>query len=217
MNRSALLRVFSLLAIMLLAQWFAYKEAAAEVAQWSREATMLSYETGARHIEIFAPDRKKKAVIDGIKLNVVTNGKHLLGMEDAGVNTLAELQWSPNSKAFFVTESDGGAVGDWHVTVYLSESRRVRSVDVSKEVVQSFKKYYRCKEPEEPNIGAVKWLNGAHRLLLVAEVPPHSSCLEMGKLRGYIVDIPTGKILQEFSEKKLRADWGVYLGRRLKD
>ena len=216
MNTIDLLRLVSLLAAMLLAQWFPYRESAAEVAQWSMEATTLPYEVGTRQIEVFAPDRRKKAVIDGVRLSVVMNGKHLPGIEDTGVSTLAELQWSPDSTAFFITESYGGAVGDWRVTVYLSDGRRVRSLDVSKEVIKSFKKHYLCKEPEEPNVGAVKWLNGAKHLLLVAEVPPHSSCLEMGKIRGYIVDIPTGSILQEFTEKKLRPDWGVYLGRRLK-
>jgi hypothetical protein len=146
----------------------------------------------------------------------VRDGKPLPGIEDAGVNTLAELQWSPDSTAFFITESSGGVVGDWHVIVYLHDGRRVRRVDVSKTVLQSFQKHYRCQEPEVPNVGAVTWLHGAKHLLLVAEVPPHSSCLEMGKIRGYIVDIPTGRIRQEYSEKKLRAHWGVYLGRRFK-
>lgn len=215
MNTNPLLRVFLLLTAMLLVLTFFLNKASAEGAEWSREAISLQQDAENRRMEVISSDGRKKAVVDGVKFSVLMDGKYLPGIEDAGINTLAELQWSPDSTALFVTESYGGVVGDWHATVYLVEGSSIHRLNVTKEVVNSFKKHYHCKEPEEPNVGAIKWLNGA-KLLLVAEVPPHSSCPEMGEIRGYIVEIPTGEILQEFDEKRLRTGWGDYLGKRFK-
>lgn len=207
-------RIFLLSIVTLLGPLFIGEGLLAKEAEWSREASSLPYDKGTRHVEIVSPDKGKMAIIDGVKVIVVMEKKHLPNNEDTGVNALAELLWSPSSTAFSITESYGGEVGDWHVSVYEIRGGRVYRLNVTKEVVQSFKRHYRCKESEDPNVGAVKWLNGGKCLLLVAEVPPHSSCPEMGKLRGYIVEVPTGKIVQQFDERKLRADWGQYLGKR---
>jgi hypothetical protein len=215
MKKNIFVRTFLLLFVTLFSQLFTGEGFAAQESEWSQEAALLSYEKGIRHIEIFSPDRRKIAIVDGVKLTVMKEEKCIPGIEDVGVSMLAELLWSPKSTAFSITESYGGAVGDWHVTVYEIKDGHVHILNVANEVVKSFKKHYRCKDPEDPNVGAVKWLNGGKLLLLAAEVPPHSSCPEMGKLRGYIVEIPTGRIVREFDERKLRADWGHYLGRRL--
>jgi hypothetical protein len=132
-----------------------------------------------------------------------------------GVNGLAELLWAPDSSAFVVTESDGGWVGSWLVNVYRIDGDTVAKLDVSQAVTDVFQKRYPCVEPETPNVGAVAWLEGSKRLLLVAEVPPHSSCHEMGKLGGFVVEVPGGRIVQEYSEAELRDKWGKYLGIRL--
>ena len=184
--------------------------------EWSREATVLEYRGGTRTAAILAPDRRKKAIVDGVSLRVEMDGPRLPGIENAGVSTLAELRWAPDSRAFFITESHGGAVGEWRVTVYMIETQSVRSVDVTSEVTREFKQHYRCAEPEEPNVGAVRWVDGSNQLLVVAEVPPHSSCPEMGKVKGYVVKVPTGRIVQAFDARELKTRWGRYLGDRLK-
>ncbi len=181
---------------------------------WSREAISIS---SLKKIEISSPDHKMIVVVDGVNLAVIINGKSLTGIEEKGVMQPAELVWSPDSTAFFITETDGGWVGTWHVRVYLIKNEVVYYSDVTQEVIKQFKKQYKCMDPEEPNVGAVKWLKGSKNLLLVAEVPPHSTCPEMGKIRGYIVEIPTGKVIKEFSKKELKAQWGKYLGQRLKN
>lgn len=190
-----------------------YVLAASELPVWSNAAVPL-YGNETRHFEVAAPDGTKVAVIDGVSLSVVAYGNRLPGIEHAGVSTLAELSWAPDSSAFFITESYGGAVGDWHVTVFMVTGGSVSRVNVGNNVMKSFMMHYRCEEPEEPNIGGIKWLNNGRQLLLAAEVPPHSTCPEMGKVMGYIVDIPSGKILQEFRDKALKDDWGQFLGQR---
>jgi len=154
-------------------------------------------------------------VVDGTSLAVTRKGARLAGIEKEGVAKLAELRWSADSAAFFVTQSYGGEVGEWLVWVYRIQGDRVQRTSVTQEVAREFKKHYRCREPEEPNIGAVKWLEGSNKLLLVAEVPPHSSCPEMGKVKGYVVEVPGGRIVQEFGDRELSLRWGRELGRRL--
>ncbi len=183
-------------------------------ANWSKEAYSLEYESGKRWKEISSPDGEKTAIIDGVNLYLKADGRMLPGLETVGASTLAEIGWSPNSNAFFLTESLGGAVGEWRVTVYLIEDGKVRVVDVSEEIMKEFEKHYECKEQEVPNIGAIKWIDEFETLLLVAEVPPHSSCTEMGKIRGYLVAVPSVQILKEFDEPTLRKKWGEFLGER---
>ena len=206
--------VLTLLALVVVAQRAGFPM---EKAIWSTEATSLLYPYETRRLEIAAPDKRKFVVIKGVTMQVVMDGNPLSGIEDEGVGTLAELAWSPDSSAFFITESDGGLVGTWDTRVYLIEGNRVRRAYVSQEVAKRFKTTYKCREPEEPNIGGIRWIEGSQRLLLVAEVPPHSSCRDMGKIRGYIVRMPTGKITRELDEKTLVAQWGQWLGVRLKD
>ncbi len=178
---------------------------------WSREATFLEYHEGARRIEIISPDRRKIVIIEGVAFDVVMDGARLPGTEEKGVTTLAELAWSPDSRAFFITQSYGGAVGDWHIRVYLIENGRVRVYNVSQDIVKEFRKQYNACEP---NVGAITWVHGSKKLLLVAEVPPHSVCPQMGEVRAYIVEVPTGKIVEEFDRKSLKARWGRHLGQR---
>jgi hypothetical protein len=183
---------------------------------WARDAVSLVADPEKRHILVRAPDKKKSVAISGLGINVRSDERSLEGVEEAGVDTLAELAWAPDSLAFFITESDGGDVGTWGVRVFLISKNKVKQVDVTRRVVSSFRRTYKCASPEEPNVGAVGWLKGSKELLLVAEVPPHSTCPEMGKVRGYVVKVPGGTIQRELSSAKLKKDWGSYLGSRLK-
>ncbi len=212
-NQKSLLVTLSVV-VMLSSATCAAKINSTVGAEWSKEAQYLNYEGEKRQKEIISPNSKAKAIINDEKIEVIVDGRILSGMEDVGITSLAELGWSPDSKAFFVTQSFGGSVGEYRVTVYLLEGGKIRGVDVSAEAVKEFEKHYKCVEPEEPNIGAAKWVDSSNSLLLVAEVPPHSSCLEMEKIGGYLVVVPTGKIIQEFEEKELRARWEQYLGTR---
>jgi len=187
---------------------------------WSQDSTLLSFTVGSpdipgtRRIDVLAPDHQKIAKVNDVHIQVVVDGKSLLGTENEGVGPLAELAWAPDSTVFFITESDGGIIGTWDTWVYWIEDGKVHRKSVTQEVTKRFKQHYKCMEPEEANVGGVKWWNGSKTLLLVAEVPPHSSCPEMGKVRGYMVLIPSGEIVEEWDEKRLMADWGQYLGER---
>lgn len=183
--------------------------------EWSRWATDLGNPVeGARRLALKAPDSSKVAILNGMSLFVEKKGGRLPGTEGVGVSGLAELAWAPDSAAFVITESLGGAVGEWRVTVFLVGVDRIRRLDVTREVFRRFRRHYVCQDSEEPNVGAVAWLKSSRKLLVVAEVPPHSSCQQMGQVRGYVVEVRSGKVVQEFTEQQLRARWSHDLGRR---
>jgi|GEM_PF-1445094 len=192
-----------------------------EAGVWSQETTLLSHTVGTldipgkRKVDVLAPDHRKIANVNDFYLQVVVNGRPLSGTENEGLETLAELAWAPDSTAFFITASNGGIVGTWYVSVYLIEKTRVRRVNVTQRAAKRFKMQYSCHDPEEPNMAGVKWLEGSKTLLVVAEVPPHSSCPEMEKVRGYIVSVPNGEIEHELTREELKANWSQYLGPRI--
>jgi hypothetical protein len=179
---------------------------------WSTESTPLYYPMVDSNVKIISPDKQKFVIVtleNGLR--VIVEGNPLPGLGDEGVYTLSELGWAPDSNAFFITESEGGSVGEWTVTVYLIENKRVRRINIASEVKSRFKKEYTCYEPEDPETAGIKWLKGSQELLLVAEVPPHSSCPEMGKKKGYVVQIPSGNILKELTEDELKVKYEKYI------
>ena len=214
--RLATFKVLITLGILGWSNWWMLVAFGAEPGVWSSEATSIrSYIDRERKLEISSPDKRKIVIVDGVRIAVMSNRKPLLETEDTGVGALAELAWAPDSLSFFVTESDGGIVGRWDTWVYLVENNQVRRVHITEDVAKRFKRHYQCDEPEEPNVAGGKWMHGSQQLLLIAEVPSHSSCPEMGKVEGYIVAVPSGKILEEMDKKKLMMNWGKYLGQRL--
>jgi hypothetical protein len=98
----------------------------------------------------------------------------------------------------------------------LVNNQRVRRIEVTREVEREFKEKYKCVEPQPPNIGGIKWIDSSDKLLLVAEVPPHSNCPQMGLIMGYVVSLPSGKIMERFDLANLNIVWGNQLGLRLK-
>ncbi|MBI5189554.1 MAG: hypothetical protein HZA22_02605 [Nitrospirae bacterium] len=157
--------------------------------EWTTESISLVGDNYPRHMVIVSPNGKNVVVVDGVYIKVMCNGKDIPGVEDVGVISLAELGWSPDSNAFFINESEGGSVGEWVVTVYVLENGKVKVIhNIGKNAVGLFKKHVRkCDEVYDySNIGAVNWIDGSRQLLLIAEVPNHSTCPDMGKIMGML-------------------------------
>lgn len=182
---------------------------------WSKRAVSLAYGGAARRVVVPAPNNQVRLVVEANGIQVVRAGQPLVGTEKVGIGTLTEVLWAPDSRAFLLTESDGGLVGNWTVQLFLVESMRVGIRPIAPDVVRRFKKQFRCSEPEEPNVGAIGWSGDSRSALLVAEVPPHSSCPGMGKVRGYRVSIQTGKILEELNQGSVKKRWAAFFGERL--
>jgi hypothetical protein len=138
------------------------------------------------------------------------------GMEyrtDIGDLVDSEVGWSPDSKAFFVTYSDGGNIGTFHVKVFhvnISGLRESEPIPNGRNLLVP-----KCFDPEYPNVGAIKWLKDSSRLLIAVEVPPHSSCASMGTFRAYEISVPDGKVLKQYGQLRAKALFSGSLGQEL--
>jgi hypothetical protein len=188
------------------------RPAVAEEGQWSRLAVAVPSQ---RNFVIPSPDRKKTIRIEGFDLTVAEGGLPVPGGVNISILKPAEIAWAPDSKAFTVTSSDGGADGTWEVVVFLLEYERFTYYDPGKEAVLLFKQQYPCLDQLEPNVGAVRWLKESKHLLLALEMPPAAACADRKAVRGYAVEANTGKVLKEYERRKLIDEWGEYLGKRL--
>jgi hypothetical protein len=129
-----------------------------------------------------------------------------------------EFQWAPDSKAFFLTYSEGGAVGNYEVRVYYPSEREVRQLDPTPIVAKDFLAHYpKCFYPETPNFGAITWLKDSSRLLVAAEVLPHSNCDMMGTFAAYEIEIPSGQIIKKYGQLEAKKLFGSLLGTELRN
>jgi hypothetical protein len=170
-----------------------------------------------------APDGERLAIIRSpdqkVTLQVKDNRLIVLGQDGAAmakpmdIEDLAEVSWAPDSKEFVVTQSDGGWVGSWTATVYAIDPGGLRKYAVSPLVAARFQtRKDGCDEI--PNIAAGGWLS-ADAILIVAEAPPHSSCSDMGTIRGYALSLQDEQIKHEYSYAELRSRFGNRLGPRV--
>ena len=208
------------------AQTLAAEKTGRIAGQWSARASYLGQglhvfdgpiELKVKRVQ--SPTGAYAAVFQDFDLFVEKGGRRLEGEREWAFSTLSEVLWAPDSKAFAITGSEGGWVGSWDVEVFYLREQTVRRANITSRVKRDAMRRYQCTDPggnEEPNMGAIGWLDGSSRLLLAAEVPPHSSCPEMGKLMGYVVTVPTGQILERLSEGQLRRRWRASLGERLR-
>jgi hypothetical protein len=187
-------------------------------AYWSAESTRVLRESAATHeavilgMAVSSPDRRYVLRIEGNELVVETSGQKLLATR-VPVGATAEVQWAPDSSAFAVTDSDGGAVGTWSAVLYLLTDKGLRRRDFSPAVRASFRRRPKGCD-ETPNVALVGW-TGAATVLFVAQAPNHSSCSDMGALRGYEVTLADGGIKRELSATQLRSEFPKLLGSSL--
>jgi hypothetical protein len=124
----------------------------------------------------------------------------------------AEVLWSPDGKAFALNYSDGGAIGGFHVRLFLVNGDKV--TDVSRAIqpaVNAFKARHYCKSRGN-NVMAVKWLPNASDLLLMTEVYSTGDCgPDLGYAEGYIVAVPDGKIERHLTLNQLKNLPGICL------
>lgn len=105
---------------------------------------------------------------------------------------------APDSKAFAITWSDGGAIGNFHTRVFVITPRgkiEEQSAPV-RIVMQDFESHHYCKARGD-NFLAVRWLT-PHELLLEASVYPTSDCgSDLGYTDRYAVRLTSGQIEQK--------------------
>jgi hypothetical protein len=82
--------------------------------------------------------------------------------------SITEILWSPDSKAFVVNGSDGGAVGEWKAHFYtLDDEDRPVARDLAGLIEPLVRTFPRCGDDEPyTNLGAVAWLKDGKELLV---------------------------------------------------
>jgi hypothetical protein len=171
--------------------------------------------------EYWSPDHKRKIVKRPSPEGEMTlfaideNGQEFV--VETGEWSCPEIGWSPTSALFFVTYSDGGAVGTYHVSAYRISAGSMKKIDLTSAVQRDFQsRYPRCFSPEEPNIAAVAWSADSTKLLVAAQVLPHSNCDNMGTFNLYTIAVSNGGIIGRIPQIAAKAKLHDILGRELR-
>jgi hypothetical protein len=125
---------------------------------------------------------------------------------------LTEVSWAPNSGYVAVSASDGGSVGNWGITVFAVREGQAHRLPPYRAVHRAANRLLRCDGPESSNLGLARWLKGGAEMLVVAQVPPHSVCRNMGSLHGFRVATASGRILESLPYASMRKRWPDSLG-----
>src|SRR5579862_1723275 len=196
----------------------AYSKAAASV--WDRLFD------SARSVAIASPDRlstvraRTVARVDPnddqhvvLDLSGETGSLHV----DIGPGVGSEILWAPDSKALFVTTSDGGRNGLYRVLVIGEFQGRLEARDLTGIVYKAFGHPVKCDVPEPPNVGGIAWVGQAHHVLIAAEIVNHSICDSSGTFKGYDVDPASMQIVQRYGQLEVKRRFGAQLGFELAD
>ncbi len=204
--------------VTLLCATFLYSKPPEQQGRWSRLATLIWAVN--KPLTIPSPDGKKAIIVRPIPdpqsdattvVSVKAYGREFETKMGELVN--AEVLWSPASDAFFVTYSDGGNVGTYHLKVAYVTSAGLSFLEPSVNG-QLFRP--KCFEQEYPNVVGIRWENkDSSQLLVAVQVPPHSSCASMGTFRAYIIALPEGYIQSVFGQLKAKEFFRAYLGEEL--
>lgn len=168
----------------------------------------------------YSPDKKVLTEIDGKNVTLVADGRRIA--TEFGKLTNAELGWSPDSKRFFVTWTDGGETGQWHTDVYeVTESTIRKFADKTEMARLDFEKRIR-QLPSGPiqgtksdrlmwegavycepyNVVGAQWLKGSKELLVSVLVPNTSACRYEAEFNVYRIEVETGKVLRRYTAEE---------------
>jgi hypothetical protein len=127
---------------------------------YSRSATSI---WASGDVTIPSPDGKKAIFVENPENStsqqthtvLIRAGIHVYRTK-IGVLVNAEAAWAPDSKAYFITYSDGGNVGTYHVRVVYVSNGGIHVI----EPVPNGRRLFRptCFDPEMPNVGAIRWI-----------------------------------------------------------
>jgi hypothetical protein len=172
---------------------------------------------GGGRTTVASPDGRSKVVVeydDDRGLTIRTEGAMGKQSFSTDAYVASELTWAPDSTAFFITGSDGGAVGDFHLLIVDRFGGRLALKDASKAIYAAFGHPVKCDVPETPNVGGIKWLPG-HRVLVAAEILPHSICDSMGTFKAYELDPATMTVGRAYGQLEAKRLFGPDLGGEL--
>ncbi|MGD0859581.1 MAG: hypothetical protein ABR912_09700 [Terracidiphilus sp.] len=134
---------------------------------------------------------------------------------DIGPGVGSEVLWAPDSKAFFVTTSNAGANGDYHLFVVGTFEGKMQGRDITERIYREFGHPFRCGWEESPNVAGIGWVGKTHHLWVAAEVVNHSNCDSFGTFKAYEVDPAAMAVVQTLDQIEAKRELGPLLGKEL--
>jgi hypothetical protein len=136
----------------------------------------------------------------------------------------SDVLWSPDSTKFFVNRGGESAIGMFWVDVYSLDDPKLEPINTAtnalRDMVITFPPcrardwdpYMDCEEltrdPGFINMSGVDWLPDSSAIVVMAEVLPSSRFGGiMGEVMGYVIEVPSGKILQRMSGHDFAKRW----------
>jgi len=177
-----------------------------------------------RKLRLASPDKTKILIVNGFRVRLLANGRRIWtpfgNMHDG------EVAWSPDSKRLFITWSESGELGPWHVQVYeVNENGLTELKNITKEAREDIlRREHKAPIPKwvtpeyrgtwnyisycEPDMIGSQWLNGSKEILIAARAGPDSGCRYMADILVYRLDAETGKILQTYKAHEAHRIFG---------
>ncbi|HBM2001747.1 TPA: hypothetical protein LUK53_002381 [Escherichia coli] len=181
---------------------------------WSHDAIALYDGLTPRAEGVNSPDGKMAVVVNNESL-ALKSANTLSPIDIAFSSGLVEILWSADPRYFTITTSDGGWVGTWDTYVIDTKNlNQLKIIPIRPLVEGVLTKTWMCDGEEEINIGGISWGNNLH---VLAEVPPHSSCKNMGQVKGIIIDMQHEHIVQTLDNKMVHQAWKKQIGERFND
>jgi len=176
-------------------------------------------------VRLTSPDRNKVLLARRVEDSRDPNGVHIsytVTMVGKNFRTRllgfnGEVAWSPDSKAFAVTQTEGGGSLGSRVYVFYPESGGLTKLEVSRPIELDFGHPVKCDIPIPPNTGFISWGADSSTLLVAAEVVPVSICRCAGTYRVYEMKLPELKITHVYSQVEAKKKFWNLLGCELRD
>lgn len=125
----------------------------------------------------------------------------------------SEIAWSSDSKAFFVTQTEGGGGFGIATYVFYVSDAGLRKVDISRTVERKHGRPAQCGGDIDVNVAGIAWLEASQRLLVVAEAPPIAPiCKCPGAFTAYEIELPENRIAKSYSQRQTKQLYGKLLG-----
>jgi hypothetical protein len=190
---------------------------------YSRSATAVFdlYFTGKKsEMRIPSPDKKSSLIVrykpESTEMVLSLRSGFQSFEWNVGIAVGAEIAWSPDSQAFFLTKSSAGRNGLYETTIYLLEGDQVKLIEVTPVVHKVFGQPVKCDVPEPPNVAGIKWLEDSHRILVAAEIVHHSNCDSNGTFKLYAISVPDLEVVGNYDQLGAKKNFWNDLGWELR-
>lgn len=182
-----------------------------------------------RHMSFYSPDGKKLVEVAGANVYLHIRGR-TLGTDITSISKHdAELSWAPDSTKYFVTWTESGELGPWHMQVYgvddsgthelpnVADTARkdfealVRRRPIDPEMdTPELRKYWEQDSYCEPyHVIGGRWLNGSEEILLSVLIRNTGDCRYESDFNVYRVKATTGEILERLTAKEAHKRFGA--------